>query len=215
MKSQFPEKAYETLFNHELINKGYILYVPSQVKEEHSGYDVLINNLKTRRFKALALQYKIVDEYSRIPYPFSKPCFRFDLHKSSKGYKQHNTMVKRNISPHSVIKACYCVPMFVDYPSLYNYSQSDTLMRHSRLLCPISKINDTKYHQVKFDSTKALQYSTEPSQIVAKTFESLFETEKFLSYEQLLVQFEAPIDTEDNLDRFLMENEMYLLIKPE
>ena len=68
MKSEFPEKAFETYINYYLLNKGFKLYIPSQAKEAKEAYDALINNLANlattrRRIVSIALQYKVVSEY--------------------------------------------------------------------------------------------------------------------------------------------------------
>ena len=51
-RSEFPEKAYEAFINHELLSKGYMIYMPSQRKEKSVGYDALLHASSSRRFKA-------------------------------------------------------------------------------------------------------------------------------------------------------------------
>ena len=115
-KSEFPEKAYETFSNHELMSMGYMLYIPSQIKENKLGYDTLIQKLKCKKIKLLALQYKIVSQYKIPKTGFSDPCFKIELHKSKSGYIQHNLMVKKNLKhTRTGIAAVYCVPQFVEY----------------------------------------------------------------------------------------------------
>ena len=85
-KSEFPEKAYESFLNHELMSMGYMLYIPSQIKENKLGYDALIQKLKYKKIKSLALQYKIVSQYKIPKTGFLDPCFKIELHKSKSGY---------------------------------------------------------------------------------------------------------------------------------
>ena len=47
------------------MSMGYMLYIPSQIKENKLGYDALIQKLKYKKIKSLALQYKIVSQYKR------------------------------------------------------------------------------------------------------------------------------------------------------
>lgn len=186
IKSEFPEKAYETFINHELLTKGYMIYLPSQIKEEALGYDARLQKFRGKKFKAVALQYKIVSEYERTPNPFCFPCFKFDLHRSKKGYRQHNIMVKRNTNSKSKVLALYCVPRFVDYQLLYTYLKAGTILDHSQLLKPIHPIDDFQRHHVKFDDTHAYQFSNEPRFVEMCTLESIFEEQEPLYYDDFI-----------------------------
>ncbi len=186
IKSEFPEKAYETFINHELLSQGYMIYVPSQIRENAHGYDAQLQKFRGKRFKAVALQYKIVSEYERTPKPFCFPCFKFDLHRSQKGYRQHNIMVKRNTNSKSKVLALYCVPRFVEYKLLYTYLKAGSLFSHSQLLKPIHPVDNSQSHHVKFDDTQAYQFSKEPRVVEMCTLESIFEEQEPLYYDDFI-----------------------------
>lgn len=186
MKSEFPEKAYETFINHELLTKGYMIYLPSQIKEEALGYDARLQKFRGKKFKAVALQYKIVSKYERIPKFFNSPCFKFDLHRNENQYKQHNIMVKRNTHSKSKVLALYCVPRFVDYQLLYTYLKAGTILDHSQLLKPIHAVDNSQRHHVKFDDTHAYQFSNEPRAVEMCTLESIFEEQEPLYYDDFI-----------------------------
>ena len=213
-RSEFPEKAYETFINHELLSNGYMIYMPSQRKEKSVGYDALLHASSSRRFKAIALQYKIVSQYVRPPFPLSIPAFKFDLHKSAKGYVQHNIMVKRNTAIWSKISAVYCVPSFVDYKSLYDHLKNGTLLCNSRFLLPIDKITDSKYHYIAFDNSDAYQFSQEPKLVENYSLDNIFEKQEPWYYEDLIqnnyIDEKSPTT---ELDDYLIKTRSFLVIK--
>ena len=213
-KSEFPEKAYEVFANHELLSMGYMLYIPSQLKEQRLGYDALLH-LKNRRIKAVALQYKIVSEYERAPKLFSKRCFKFELHKSSTGeYLQHNIMVKKNTRSWPPISAFYCVPCFVEYKVLYKHLQNGVVLKNSCFLKPSSEINDSKYHYVKFDSNQACQFSDDPKPMEIHSLDSLFEQQESVLFEDIMR--ESCVDEKHlicKIDEYLLQSQSFLLIK--
>ena len=221
IKTEFPEKAYESFSNHELMAKGYKIYIPSQTKEKSVGYDALLH-LKGKMFKAVALQYKVVSQYIRPPKPLSSPCFKFELHKTHDGYEQHNIMVKRNTRIPAPVAAAYCVPFFVEYSELYDYLKKNTILENSCLLIPFDRINDFDYHYIAYDHSTALQFSKTPVPVKMCTLEQLFEQQKPLSFEDLITNAFAPKEhtyIESNnptklLDDYLLKSESMLLIKP-
>ena len=93
INSQFSERAFEIYVNHFIISRGYRIYIPSQNREARLGYDGLINNIKGQKFKAFAMQFKIVQKYQRKP--ACGHCFNFYLHNYNR-YRQHNRLVKLN-----------------------------------------------------------------------------------------------------------------------
>ncbi len=213
-KSEFPEKAYETFVNHELLSNGYMIYLPSQRKEESLGYDALLHGLRGSGIKAVALQYKVVSQYKRTPQYFHSPCFRFVLHKSANVYKQHNIMVRRNTMTPRRVLALYCVPNFVDYQSLYNYLRNGTLLRHSSLLMPFSRINDSNHHYIAFDDTKAEQFSKEPQTVAAYDLQYLFELQEPMHYRDLVSENDCDQHTfMQELDSFLRSTHSFLVYK--
>lgn len=213
-RSEFPEKAYETFANHELLSKGFMIYLPSQRKEESLGYDALLHGLRGRGIKAVALQYKVVSQYKRPPNCFHLPCFKFVLHKSINGYKQHNIMVMRNTKRRLKVLALYCVPNFVDYQSLYDYLRNGTLLQHSRLLMPLSRINDSKYHFIVFDDMKAEQFSREPEDVAMYSLENVFELQEPLHYRDWISKNDCDQYTfKQELDKFLRSTHSFLIYK--
>ena len=163
MKSEFPEKAFETYINYYLLNKGFKLYIPSQAKEAKEAYDALINNLANlattrRRIVSIALQYKVVSEYKVHKIARN---FKFDLYASKKKkYTQHNILYKKNKSS-KYYAAGYVVPSFVTYQSLCDNLKYKTLLNNSYFIMPQYKISDSGYHYYTFDKNHALQHSPE------------------------------------------------------
>lgn len=232
-KSEFPEKAFETFFNHELLSRGFKIYLPSQRKEDSLGYDVLMNELKKGRgVKAIALQYKVVSKYNISPVGFNKPCFKFDLHKSSNRYKQHNILVARNNRKSSKVSAFYCVPSFVEYQSLYDFLIEGTLFKHSCAIKPCYRINDSRYHYIAFDDMRAGQFSKLPQYIPICNFESIFYQEEPLYYQDWISEIDSneqqealcyrnvdsrndynQIDFKQELDEFLRSTHSFLVYR--
>lgn len=213
-RSEFPEKAYEAFINHELLSKGYMIYIPSQRREKSVGYDALWHTSCGRKIKAIALQYKIVSEYVKPPISLSTPAFKFDLHKSAKGYVQHNIMVKRNTTIWLKISAVYCVPSFVDYKSLYDYLKKGTLLNNSRFLIPTNKITDNKYHYIAFDNKIAYQFSQDPNLVENYSLDSIFERQESLCYEDLIQSNYIDEKTQTTkLDDYLIKTHSFLVIK--
>ena len=212
-KSEFPEKAYESFANHEILSKGYMIYIPSQQKENKLGYDALVH-LKNKKIKAVALQYKIVHEYERVRKPLSKPAFKFVLHRSSNGYNQHNLLVERNTFRWSPIVAFYCAPRFVEYTSLYEYLKSASVLEHSCFLKPCDNIIDKEYHYITFDDTQAFQHSNNPKPVEIYSLESIFEQTEPMYYETLIEELYLSDQNErQSLDDFLIESCSILIVK--
>ena len=213
-KSEFPEKAYEVFANNELLSMGYMIYIPSQHQEQKLGYDALWQS-KNRKIKAIAMQYKIVEQYERTHKLLSKPCFKFELHKSSTGeYSQHNIMVQRNVRSRPPICACYCVPNFVEYKTLYKYLKDGTILKNSSFLEPHSEINDSRYHYIVFDNNKAYQCSDDPQPMTMHSLESIFKQQETICFEDLIG--ESYIDENQSIhsiDEYLVESQSFLIIK--
>ena len=213
-KSEFPEKAYETFANHELLSFGYMIYIPSQHQEQKVGYDALWQS-KNRKIKAIAVQYKIVEQYERSHKLLSKPCFKFELHKSSTGeYLQHNIIVQKNAQRCPPICACYCVPDFVEYKTLYKHLKDGTILKNSRFLEPHSKINDSRYHYIVFDNNKAYQCSDDPQPMVVHSLESIFDQQESIYFEDLIR--ESCFDETRSIhsvNDYLIKSQSFLIIK--
>ena len=215
-KSEFPEKAYESFLNHELMSMGYMLYIPSQIKENKLGYDVLIQKLKYKKIKSLALQYKIVFQYKNPRSGLSYPCFKMELHKSKSGYTQHNLMVKRNLKHVKTgVAAIYCAPRFVEYDLLYKYSIAKSLVSHSKFIIPQKAITDKQYHYIAFDDKCSKQFSSIPESIKYDTLESIIENQPAIYINELIETVtDSPNDLNcHTLNEFLIQTKSCLLVK--
>ena len=213
-KSEFSEKAYEMFANHELLSLGYMIYIPSQHQEQKLGYDALWQS-KSRKIKAIAVQYKIVEQYERTPKLLSNPCFKFELHKSSAGkYSQHNIMVQKNARSWPPICACYCVPHFVEYKALYKYLKCGTILENSCFLEPNNNISDSKYHFVAFDANHAYQFSDNPLPMSMRSLESIFEQQESMCFEDLIKeQYINEEQSIQSIDDYLIKSQSFLIIK--
>ena len=212
-KSEFPEKAYEVFANHELLSNGYGIYIPSQQKEKTLGYDALWH-LKGTRFKAIALQYKIVSQYRRPPKMLSTPCFKFDLHKSAGGYEQHNIMVARHTHTRFPILAVYCVPTFVEYKKLYEHLRNGTIFDNSRLLIPLKQISDSSYHYIAFDDTQALQFSKDPVSVENRHLDQIFESVEPIPSDYFTAnRSNRRNEALEELDAYLLDTQSMLITK--
>ena len=220
-KNHFCERLFETLTNHVLLNAldslSCDIYIPSQVKEAKSGLDALFHSGKR---KLLMLQYKIAEEYTKPPLKLKKPAFHFDLHKSSKGYVQHNLLV------HKAKRygcAGYAVPGFVTYGDLYDSYHSGKLLENSYLIVPKHIIGDKKHHSIKFNKYHAYQCSERANEIEIWPLAKLISKPEQLdcpafSKEEFIESFreEEMIDNTNNnlekqVDLFLAQNKIILL----
>lgn len=155
IKSEFSERLFETLVNHELLNQLKCdIYIPSQSKEAKSGFDALFQG---GRKKLLALQYKIVKEDKRNIDELALPCYRFNLHKRNR-FMQHNLLVKK---ANRGLLAGYAVPLFVSYDDLFSAYHSHNLLNHSRLIISHHKIYDLQPHFITYNCSEAFQHSRE------------------------------------------------------
>lgn len=191
-----------------------MIYIPSQHQEQKLGYDALWQS-KNRKIKAIAVQYKIVEQYERSPKLLSRPSFKFELHKSSTGeYSQHNIIVQKNAKSWPPICACYCVSDFVEYKTLYRCLKDGTILRNSRFLEPHSKISDSRYHYIVFDNNKAYQCSDDPQPMAMHSLEDLFNQQEAICFEDLIG--ESYIDGNQSIhsiDEYLAESQSFLIIK--
>lgn len=169
IKSEFSERLFETLINHEILcSLGCDIYIPTQAKESQSGLDALFQG---RKRKILALQYKVVNQYDKIPNYLKAPAFQFNLHYDEKGYTQHNHLAKKSIRG---LNAFYAVPAFVGYKELYNNYHLKTLLDNSYLISPGREINDKKHHYINFDTNStAYLHSKEKVSVQLKTLSDL------------------------------------------
>ena len=212
MKCEFCEKAYETFVNHELINNGIILYIPSQTQENNLGYDVCFFG---KRFQICCMQYKIVEFVkSRRAFWKRQHIFKFTTLKDSKTqkFKQHNLLVFLNKLG---INSVYCAPLFTKNSDLYNYLTSNTLIKNSALLKPIHPLfNPPKTHSIEFNSHQAYQFCKNSEALKITNFNELFTGSKWYSEEDLLNLLKEILQEDGGyLPSILAKNKIILLLK--
>ena len=202
-KCEFSEKFYEILFDHLLLNNmsGVHLYIPSQNKEAKLGYDALFKDNKRKR--VLAFQFKVCEEYIKIPKYFSKNrVFKFELHKEKKGnYIQHNKLVNYNLN--GKYRAFYVVPYFNSYKDLYDFLNKNMLLQNSLFLLPEIYIKDKNSHFINFDKNIGFQHSKEKHEI------KVFNYDEFAKYANELVpidqaEFEEIVSESSNKNIYLL-----------
>ena len=212
IKSEFSERLFETLINHEILKQlGCDIFIPSQVKESKSGLDALFFNKKRRRI--LALQYKVVNEYIRIPKGLKARAFQFVLHKDKNGYTQHNHLFKNSLNG---LNSYYVVPAFVKYNELYGSYRSGILLSKTHVISPGKKINDKKYHYINFDTnSNAYLHSHEKESLQIETLSDLriiIEECNYWSKDSLLQLFSnneiRNFENENN--KFLREEQLFI-----
>ena len=172
---EFPEKLFESLVNHELMNsfsklsKKVILWSPSQSKEASLGYDALF---KSGVKKLIAIQYKIPKrKYSRKHIG----CFRFDLHKNKRGECKQHGLLCDLLAKHVVDDVVYCVPLFVENSKLNNYARSETLTKmHVAQIRPKRLISIKGSHHCVYDSRTADFYCNNKTETNLVDFDELF-----------------------------------------
>ena len=144
----FPEKLFESMYNHCLCSdfseKGTKanLWAPSQNGEAYAGYDALfINKDPSAKRKLIAIQYKVPTyEYktSNKKKHILKGDFKFELHKNSKGKYIQNELLLKMQSSGVVDEVYYCAPLFTSCKQLNNYTRSNTLKNHCKLIKPVA-----------------------------------------------------------------------------
>lgn len=169
INSQFSERAFEIYVNHFIISRGYRIYIPSQNREARLGYDGLINNIKGQKFKAFAMQFKIIQKYQRKP--ACGHCFNFYLHNYNR-YRQHNRLVKLN---NSNILAGYVVPYFVGWGDLFNNVNNGQLLSQAMFISPGGRINDTRSHYISFNKTSAVRHSKDWAEVRVSPLDELID----------------------------------------
>lgn len=184
-KSEFSEKLYENLVNTELLKKtGYDIYIPSQKREEKTGIDVLFQSGKR---KVLYLQYKIVEEYDRVPSYFkSTKAFKFTIYKSKRnGYSQHNSLVKK---VKRGLNCGYFVPCFTTYDDLYKFFHTNKLIDNSRLLQPTISLVAKKGigHFIDFDSSTSFQHSKNGDELPIFELTRMIQSAKKIDLNELI-----------------------------
>ena len=212
MKCEFCEKAYETFINHELINNGIIVYIPSQQQENNLGYDVCLCG---KRFQICCMQYKTAEFVkSRRAFWKGQQIFKFTTLKDSKTqtFKQHNLLVFLN---NLGICSVYCAPLFIKNSDLYNFLTSNTLVKNSALLKPIhSLFNPPNTHSIEFNSYQAYQFCKNSEALEIINFNELFTGSKWYSEEELLNVLKQILQEDgESLTSILAKNKMILLLK--
>lgn len=219
-QSEFCEKMFENLINHELLNKGLDIYIPSQRKESKSGYDALFNGKKKKVF---VLQYKVVSQYNKNTYDKMKAeKFKYDIYgKKDKGlysFNQNKALVRLNKKG---IKAGYYVPSFIDYNSLFCKLHNGTLLNHSFLITPEDIIDKKVPHYVVFDENEAWHYCRNPSKVDIFSLETLLDDQDCLqiskeTFENIIwevIQEEQSSDIKPSIDSYLASNKLVIIAK--
>ncbi|MBQ9265856.1 MAG: hypothetical protein IJ186_02120 [Bacilli bacterium] len=178
-KSQFPEKAFETLFIHELLTRysspyKTAFYIPSQVLEGNVSYDFcFVDNLgsKTKR-KVIFIQFKVSEEYEKK----YKGFYKFKIYKNRKShpFKQHNRLCKYNKYGLGNIVAVYCAPRFTTMKDFYNNVASHDVINNSTLCVPRNPLYKDS-HYIRFNNCIAYQCSKKPTRIEIASFSEILE----------------------------------------
>ena len=173
-RCEFPEKLFESLVNHELINlfsKRHTkvnLWSPSQTKEASLGYDSLF---EAGARKLVAIQYKVPSYRYVSKY---KGCFKFELHKNSnKECKQHELLCEL-LDKHIVDNVFYIAPEFLENRKLNNYSRSGTLLKHIAQITPTKLISYKGNHHCVYGDLKPNFFCNVPSESSYSTIEEIF-----------------------------------------
>ena len=154
---QFPEKMFESMFNHALLNdfeskgKKIKLYAPSQNRESVEGIDALFSEPCGGSYrKLIAIQFKIPTyEYKRGKTIGSETIKRgylkFDLHRNSSGkYHQHEAMLEL-VRKGLVDEVCYCVPLILSNKKLNEISGASLLNNYSLKIKPATLSSDPRH----------------------------------------------------------------------
>ena len=170
---QFPEKMFESMFNHALLNdfeskgKKVKLYAPSQNKESVEGIDALFSGLCSGSYrKLIAIQFKIPSyKYKRgkkIGSEIIKRGYlKFDLHRNSSGiYHQHEAMLEL-IRKGLVDEVCYCLPLIFDNKRLNEISGADLLNKYSLKIKPVTLSSDPKHYCIFDKKGKYIKFFCE------------------------------------------------------
>lgn len=188
-RSEFPEKAYETMFVHELLNyftkSGTTpFYIPSQVVEKKLGYDLCFadssgNPLKR---KVILFQFKISEQYAKAK-PHKQ--YKFEIYECNaigNRFRQHNKLCRYNTHG-SKIAGVYSAPRFVLYKDFYKKVQASSIIADSELFLPSVRLY-SGHHYVEFDNSDAKQCSREETDIEMLSFEELLQRVESVSKEQ-------------------------------
>lgn len=187
-KCEFPEKLFESLVNHELMNlfskkhSKVNLWSPSQSKEASLGYDALF---ETGSRKLIAVQYKIpIYKYAKK----YKDCFRFELHKNSKKECKQHKLLCELLDKHIIDDVAYIAPNFIEIKKLNNYSRSGTLLNHIAQIKPVKLLSYYGNHHCVYGSIKPAFFCDIESETLYLSIEDLFfkqkETDQIPIYEK-------------------------------
>ena len=182
-KSEFPEKLYEALVLHELlqfvpIGSTPALCVPSQFLEKKLGFDLCFvdSNFNPIKRKVIMIQFKISHEYTKKKIGTH---FKIELYSRDR-YFQHNKLCNYNLYGSGVV-AIYCAPRFITYKELLAKIASKNIIGDSAFIKPKTHIYDTKYHYITFDSTRSYQHSKECFECTTLNFEEILENTESIS----------------------------------
>ncbi len=161
-RCEFPEKLFESLVNHELMNNLLSLglkpnmWSPSQIQEASLGYDVLFQDPLS---KIIAIQYKVPSyKYLRK----HKNCFKFDLHKNKSNIcKQHEILVNE-LKKGTISNVVYMAPRFMGIKELNEYVQNGSLLKHIAVIPPARLPSYIGSHHCVYGKKKPQFFSKEP-----------------------------------------------------
>lgn len=206
-KSEFPEKAYEELFFHELLMKyGYPgrapFFIPSQQAEKGLGYDLCFvdNTGKMTKRKVMLIQFKVASEYSgknrfclyqsggwiRMlgkTINTKPPFYKFDIYKERKSgcFNQHNQIIDYI---NRGVDSFYAAPLFIKYSDLYNNYINKTIIDNSAFIPPFIKLNPGGRHHIEYNKSFFVQRSNDFSCGIVGTFKEILQKVKEIELDE-------------------------------
>ena len=177
-RSEFPEKAYESMFVHELLTHFCIsgrtpFYIPSQVVEKGLGYDICFVDSSGNPInrKVLLIQFKTAYEYESKA---KQGLFKFEIYKGNNPFHQHNKLCCYNCCG-SAIAGVYCVPRFVTYKDFYSKTIHSSIIADSVFFKPTIRLF-SGHHYVTFDDKVAAQHSEDENRYEVVSFGQIVES---------------------------------------
>ena len=206
-RSEFPEKAYESMFMHELLTqfakaKTTPFYIPSQVVEKRLGYDALFvdesGNPLNR--KVMLIQFKTSEAYTKKQ-PHKH--YKFEIYKSNdigNPFRQHNKLCRFNLYGSSVA-GVYAAPRFILYKDFLNKVRNSAIIADSEFFIPTTCLY-SGHHYVTFDNSDARQCSREEIKIEKTSFNQILQKIEPISKEQ----FEEILNNKEIMDEPVILN---------
>ncbi len=188
-RSEFPEKAYETMFIHELLTLftkpgSTPFYIPSQVVEKRLGYDLCFVDSSGNPLnrKVMLIQFKVSEQYANGG-PHKK--YKFEIYEGravGNKFLQHNKLCRYNTYGSQIV-GVYSAPRFVSYKDFYKKVQTSCVIADSEFFPPLRR-EYSGHHYVTFEKGDAYQHSKEATKIKMVSFEELLQTIKPINKEQ-------------------------------